>query len=150
MASCPEPLSALSARISKLEHQLCSPPLSVLTELKESIANHDRQLESLDYRISALERNLTCEIEAVQSSSRAPIPTATPLQSVSPTKSLNEVEFPFKDAKRLDGIISFLTRKHCGNVHDKGTVTIASKSVDDDPAYAARNVAALTSDSFFH
>jgi hypothetical protein len=98
MASCPELIAALSARISKLEHQLCSPPLSVLTELKESIANHDRQPESLDYRIAALEPNLTGEIEEVKSSSRAPISTAAPVPVplVSPRKSLKEVECPFK------------------------------------------------------
>jgi hypothetical protein len=43
-----------------------------------------------------------------------------------------EVEFPLKEAKSLEGIISYLTRKHGGNVHDKGIVTITSKSVASD------------------
>jgi hypothetical protein len=30
------------------------------------------------------------------------------------------------EARSLDGIISYLTRKHGGNVHDKGIVTITS------------------------
>jgi hypothetical protein len=39
-----------------------------------------------------------------------------------------------KVAESLEGIISYLTKKHGGNVHEKGIVTIASKSVyDDDP-----------------
>jgi hypothetical protein len=51
-----------------------------------------------------------------------------------------------KEAKSLDGIISHLSQKHGGNVHEKGIVTITSKSVHkDDPKY----VADLTSDSRF-
>jgi hypothetical protein len=39
------------------------------------------------------------------------------------------LEFPLKEAKSVDGIISYLTRKHGGNVHGKGIATITSKSV---------------------
>jgi hypothetical protein len=63
---------------------------------------------------------------------------------------LKEVEFPLKTAGSVDGIISYLTLKHGGNVHDKGIVTITSKSVyDDDPRWALRHVADLTSSSEF-
>jgi hypothetical protein len=63
---------------------------------------------------------------------------------------LNRVEFPLKDAKSIDGIIFYLTRKHGGNVHDKGIVTITSKSVlSDDPRCALRNVVDLTSRLYF-
>jgi hypothetical protein len=54
-----------------------------------------------------------------------------------------------KAAKSLDGIISYLTMKHGGNVHKKGIVTISSKSVYGDPKYDVKNVADLTSDSRF-
>jgi hypothetical protein len=37
---------------------------------------------------------------------------------VSPSKSLKEAEFPLQDSKSVDGIVSYLTRKHGGNVHD--------------------------------
>jgi hypothetical protein len=64
-----------------------------------------------------------------------------------PPRSLS---FPLKEAKSVDGIISYLTWKHGGNVHDKGIVTITSKSViNDDPKYAVWNLADLTSDSVF-
>jgi hypothetical protein len=54
------------------------------------------------------------------------------------------------EAKSLDGIISYLTKKHGGNVQEKGIVTITSKSVlNDDPNYALKNVADLTSDALF-
>jgi hypothetical protein len=57
------------------------------------------------------------------------------------------VEFPLQEDKSVDGIISYLTRKHGGNVHDNGIVTITSKSLHSgDPRYALRNVADLTTD----
>jgi hypothetical protein len=56
------------------------------------------------------------------------------------------VECPLKEANSIDGIISYLTRKHGGNVHDKGIVTITSKSVGPG---RVRNVADLTSDRYF-
>jgi hypothetical protein len=49
----------------------------------------------------------------------------------------------------VDGILSDLTKKHGGNVHEKEIVTIASKSFSDNPSYAPRNVADLTSGSIF-
>jgi hypothetical protein len=125
VASSPEPIRALSERISKLE----------------------RQLESLDCRISALEPNLGTGLEDLKLS----IAISIPVPPVSLLKSLKKVRFPFKEAKSLDGVISYLTRKHGGHVHDKGIVTITSKSVHDDrPKFALRNIADLTSDSYFY
>jgi hypothetical protein len=51
----------------------------------------------------------------------------------------------------LDGIFWHLTMEHLGNVHEKGIVTITSKSVSvqDGPNYFPANVANLTSDSAF-
>jgi uncharacterized coiled-coil protein SlyX len=84
IASVPELIAALSERISKLEDQISSQPLSIIAELKESIADHERQLESLDCRISGLAPNLKTELEEL----RRPIVTPTPVASVSPSKSL--------------------------------------------------------------
>jgi hypothetical protein len=54
--------------------------------------------------------------------------------------------FPLKDARSLDGIIAYLTQKHGGNVHDKGIVTITSRSLcNDDHWTALRNLADFTS-----
>jgi hypothetical protein len=49
----------------------------------------------------------------------------------------------------VEGIIAYLTKKHGGNVHEKGIVRITSKSVSDDPKYALTNVAHLTSGASF-
>jgi hypothetical protein len=70
-----------------------------------------------------------------------------------------EVEIPLYwtqdgiDGDPLDGIISYLTKKHGGNVHDKGIVTITSKSVDDRyfrvKTVGPTRVADFTSGSYF-
>jgi hypothetical protein len=84
-------------------------------------------------------------IQPVRISTPAPVPVAP----VPPSKSLKEAEFPLKKAKSVEGVISYLTRKHGGNVHEKGIVTLTSKSVLNDPRYAVQNVADLTSPWYF-
>jgi hypothetical protein len=82
---------------------------------------------------------------------KSPIATATPVPPASHSKSRTAIKFSLKEAKSLDGVISYLTRKHGGNVHGQDIVTITSKSVrDDEPTCALRNVADLTSESFFN
>jgi hypothetical protein len=50
-----------------------------------------------------------------------------------------------------EGIISYVTRKHGGNVHDHGIVKITSyEPYDGSSSDAAKNAADLTADSFFH
>jgi hypothetical protein len=74
----------------------------------------------------------------------------------SPTESRKEIEFPLQRPGSLEGIISYLTVKHGGNVYDKGIVTITSKSVHDHPWYSAlpmcavRNIVDLTSELYFN
>jgi hypothetical protein len=49
-----------------------------------------------------------------------------------------------------EGVISYLTKKCGGNVHEKGIVIITSKSVkNDDPQRSPQSVADLTSDAYF-
>jgi hypothetical protein len=72
----------------------------------------------------------------------------SPSVSSKPQKSPSRVEIPLKADKSLDGIISYLTKKHGGNVQEKGIVTITSKSVYDSD-YALKNAADFPSDSRF-
>jgi hypothetical protein len=64
-------------------------------------------------------------------------------------KKKDEIE-KWTEAKSLDGIISYLTKKHDGNVEEKRIVTITSKSVKvqvkvkDSPWYSLANIADLT------
>jgi hypothetical protein len=59
--------------------------------------------------------------------------------------SFKHVEF--ESSSPLSGIISYLTAKHSGNVHDKGVVTITASSVCG--SYAAKNAADLGSDNYW-
>jgi uncharacterized coiled-coil protein SlyX len=145
VALTPELIATLSERITKLECQMSSRSLPIIAELKESIANHERQLENLECRIAALEPNLKTDVDALKSSSVAPV------RPISPSKSLKEIEFPIQAARSLVGIVSYLTRKHGGHIHDKGIATITSKSVrtDDQHWHLVRNIADLISSSCF-
>jgi hypothetical protein len=69
--------------------------------------------------------------------------------SVGTSPSPSKREILITKAASLDGIVSYLTRKHGGNVQEKGIVTITSKSVSDSAEFALKNVADLTSDSCF-
>jgi hypothetical protein len=121
-----------------------------IAELKESIVNREGQFESLDCRISRLQPNLKTDVIALKSGSPAPLFMPTPVPPVSRSKSLKESKFLLKKGNPLQGIIARLTSKHGGNVHDREIVTITSKSVySDEHKHALRNVADLTSDSYF-
>jgi hypothetical protein len=58
-----------------------------------------------------------------------------PVSQVSQNPRLWYDEFvcDLKEDKSLDGIISYLTKKHGGNVHNQGIVTITAKSIADNP-----------------
>jgi hypothetical protein len=57
----------------------------------------------------------------------------------------------FEPSSPLSGIINHLTSRFGGNVHDRGVVNItANRVASDSPGYAAKNVADLGTDSFFH
>jgi hypothetical protein len=64
-------------------------------------------------------------------------------------KSQRQVEIPMKAGNSLDGIIAYLTKKHGGNVHERGIVIITSTSARDDREFALKNVADLACDSRF-
>jgi hypothetical protein len=132
----------------------------MIPEVHESIARLEQQQELLfSLGLSSTTKPAPRPIPPVRVSTPTSVPPVSPSKAlrrpippllVSPAKSLKEVDFPLKEAKSLKGIISYLTRKHGGNVHDKGIVTITSKSVRNDQSWcAARNVADLTSDSSF-
>jgi hypothetical protein len=58
-------------------------------------------------------------------------------------------DHPMSGQGSLDGIISHTTKKHSGNVHERGIITLNAKSACDDPNQAPKNVADLISDSQF-
>jgi hypothetical protein len=80
------------------------------------------------------------------------------LQDISPPpRKLNSrlietsIEFLPNPSTPLEGIISYLTRKRNGNVHDRGIVTITSHEPYNENTWnAAKNAADLTADSYFY
>jgi hypothetical protein len=73
-----------------------------------------------------------------------------------PSVQTSQMAFPrikIERARRgnsMDGLISYLTKRHGGNVHETGILAITSKSVfADNPDLAAKNVADLATDSRF-
>jgi hypothetical protein len=153
MAAAPELIAALSERLSKVEQQISLHPLAIIAELKTSVANHDGQLQSLRSRISALETNQPvpqADLTELQPVSPDPVFPPIPIAPVSSSEPLTEVELPLQAANSVDGIISYLTRKHGGNVHDKGVITLASKSAQpNNPGHAVWNAADLTTEMRF-
>jgi hypothetical protein len=63
---------------------------------------------------------------------------------------LTDRECPLKDPELFGGMISYLTKEHGGNVHEKGIVKITASSVcDRDPKHAPKNLADLASSDCF-
>jgi hypothetical protein len=131
-----------------------------------------REFEELKLSVERLQEDFTRvanpkPVSPVQSPPRPPAQKPSPSVSSKPEKSQSKVEIPMKPAepmdpswdwrkkdavekenevKSLDGIVSYLTKKHGGNVEEKGIVTITSKSIWSSDL---KNVADLTSDSHF-
>jgi hypothetical protein len=167
-ASIPERVSQLERKIESLEEGLESLRL-VVEKLREVKGGSEQPPSS--QAIPPVQRRPTPKPSPAPASPKAiPTPTRSPLSE--PAKSHRKVEIPLKElqpvdsrwdwekreaiehanrAKSLDGIISYLTKKHGGNVHEKGIVTITSKSVyGGDPTYALKNVADIPSCSAFY
>jgi hypothetical protein len=154
--------ASLSERVSELERK-SSPSVSNrpggTEDALEKIESLEEGLESLRLAVERLRELKGGSEQPPSSSSSSPAPaspkpippvrlqpTPTPSASSEPAKSQSKVEIPMKEAKSRDGIISYLTKKHGGNVQKKGIVTITSKSFSSE---ALRNVADLASGMYF-
>jgi hypothetical protein len=124
----PEFISDLSDRLCRLENQVFSECKTILPELQAAIENHDRQLEHLRSTFSALQSS----------------PSVSSLSSARPANA--EIQCPVQDGKSWDGIISYLTRTHDGNLGDKGIIKITSRTEHLCPC---RNLLDLASDAVF-
>jgi hypothetical protein len=89
---------------------------------------------SVEGELNQLKRDLTQLQPKSKPFSASPSPNAD--------KSLMKVEIPATATISLEGILCYLTKKHGGNVDEKGLVTITSKSVKDTcPWYPLKNIA---------
>jgi hypothetical protein len=109
-----------------------------LESLASEVARCKMLFETLAKRQSAL-------FSALERAPAAPV-TGT----VATEKSLRKVECPMKEAKSLEGIISYLKKESGGAVHERGIVTMTSKTVtSEDPEYGPSNCRDLTGESEF-
>jgi hypothetical protein len=143
------------AEIGKLKSETAKVGKSVsgLETLRPEFDEVKRALERLQQDVARVESNSTELDKAFRT--WVPKLLSFPMKEVEPVDpSWNwEKTTAIKkenDAESLDGIISYLTKKHGGNVQEKGIVTMTSKSDWNDPDYALKNVADLTSDSRFY
>jgi hypothetical protein len=84
---------------------------------------------------------------ALPNSSR--YPKSSLPQSSPPTKP-SEKTFRVREGFPLDGIIAELTRRHGGNVHERGIVDVSSSSVHSSAScFAAQNAVDLDQKNFF-
>jgi hypothetical protein len=135
--------SSLCDRVSALERQLSffSQPRH---PIEEKIETHEEGLENLRLGLERLETSVErlMRNETSNPTQSSPAPNSA---SASSADAPSTVVIPMKGPKSLDGIIAYLTKKHGGNVHEKGIVRLTSKSVDDDPRSALKNLADLAS-----
>jgi hypothetical protein len=112
-----------------------------MTKLNDSIIDLRMKISkssNADHEISELRKSITQS----QSQSDSKIgfkPSFTTFQAVPATSYL------------LDGVISYLTTRYHGNVHDCGIARVfADRVCSGEAIYAAKNVADLQTGSYFH
>jgi hypothetical protein len=125
--------SILSDRVCQLELLVSSfsnPPSNIAHEVEYQ----ERGLESLRFEVEAQRGSfqsraavlvlMVDELERDFQKLRGEVSALKRGEKASPSP----VELAMKEAKSLDGIISYLTKKHGGNIHEKGIVRTTSKS----------------------
>jgi hypothetical protein len=138
IVSVEQNVTGITGRLSTCEaiSDLLSPLTSGLTVCEGSLEHMRSEWGHQKRSLKSIERSVSLlggEFERKISESLSPVTSRlsiceTDLQRlksappVSPSKSLKGVAFPLQEAKSFDGIISYLTRKHGGNVHEKGIV----------------------------
>jgi hypothetical protein len=114
----------------------------------EELESHEERLEGLCSQVARLQmRHAVIEEHHSLILSKLKRRPAIPVE---PQKPLEKLAFPIHKGRQLDGIISHLTKEAGGDVHEKGFVTITSRSVSSDhPEYCSGKCADLTGESEF-
>jgi hypothetical protein len=150
--------SSLSERVSQLERQMSSfsaktrdlKPLRIdLDKLKTAFRDQLHVFQSTLNSVEFLQTVVRCLAEDLVLRTAPPTPQSIAEVPIADDPSHYPVEIPMETGKPLDGIISYLTTKHGGNVHDMRIVTVTSKSVAQYGTGAPQNVVDLASRSVF-
>jgi hypothetical protein len=148
--------AALCDRVSELERGISSSSKRP-GRIEEHIVSQEEALESLRLTVEKLGISVERELNELKSGME---PKSKPLsgsskpsfsQSCPPKreKVRSKFEIPLKQARSLEGVISYLTKKHGGNVHEKEIVIITSKSVHHNPKFCLKRITDLTVASNF-
>jgi hypothetical protein len=145
---------SLADRVSALERQMSSvsnPGSENLTAIEGKIESQEEGLQTLRWALEHFTSVFEAELGQLKSGLEQATLTVSPCSTPEPKVAQGKVEIPMKEAGSVKGIISYLTTKHGGNVHEKHIVAITAKSVGcpDDPRFAVQNVGDLTSDRWF-
>jgi hypothetical protein len=147
-------IESLISSIETIRIELDTVRQSLNSELEKLSTDFELQSATLTARISVLQPEFEREIF----NSLSPITSRLSIceSHLDGLKSPIEVQCPlkgdgwFSKGDPFDGMISYLTRKHGGNVHEKKIVTITSSSTfSEDPKFSVQNVADFNSDLGF-
>jgi hypothetical protein len=127
--------------------------LASLSDLVKALATQQRTLRAVQSeqtvfidesvrRLKEKNRRLRIDISQIKGQLKTLLPSIPQATAVVSADDPSLATVQFNDETPLSGILSYLTDRHGGNVHDLGIVEItADKPYDDDPDYAAKNVA---------
>jgi hypothetical protein len=137
-------IESLSTRFPSLQTDIAS----IGTQTQKGLQGLKSWTESVVRELRAAFDELKGTLSATDGSTRPVGSLRPPIIVPSSPKARAAVTCPMPEVESVNGIISYLTKKHGGNVHAKGIVTITSKSVSslpgDNHVHAVADVDALS------
>jgi hypothetical protein len=129
-----KPLARVSGEVRDLRREFDDRLGTLRSTCESSRAELEASIGNLRSEIQQVADDLKlCTDEALQSI-RGSIRGVRDVVEICYGNGLKKFEFPMKTDRSFDGIIAHLTKKHGGNVHEKGIVTITSRSIREDNA----------------
>ena len=119
-----------------------------LDEMERRLQKESELREALSRQVQSLEKKLQDLARAGGGSpaKSAPARAAPPAQATPGHRK----QFLYSEAKKLDGIIAYLTRECGGNVHDKGIVDVSASTVPSYVKAHPKNVVDLLTDNCYY
>jgi hypothetical protein len=141
---------ALSEQIRALRQQTDDRFLRLEEEIRALREDTGDRFSGLSKEVGALRKETEVQTTGIDeriSGVQASIRGLTKTLELHHLNFSKPVQCPMKEAKSRDGIISYLTKKHGGNVDDKKIVRISAKTVKDKAHCGPRNIAEFTDNS---
>jgi uncharacterized coiled-coil protein SlyX len=158
-------IAELGAKVDSLSSVSSSQEAEIanLTDLVTALATRQRAITVVQSeqtvfidesvrRLREKNRRLRIDVAQIKGQLKTLLPSIPQATAVVSAEDPSIVTLRFSEETPLSGILSYLTDRHGGNVHDLGIVEItAVKPYDDDPDYAPKNAADIrnTESRFF-